>query len=89
MQLLNGMFNIGSYLNADVLEQMWNHVCTILHKTIKFKPLTNTFLKHWWLVGVTAIEVDDNQNVWYAVMYGISRNNSKIVKEIIVEMFLR
>ena len=71
MQLLNGMFNIGSYLNADVLERMRNHACTILHKTIKFKPLTNPVLTRWWLVGVTAMEVDDNWDVWYAVMCGI------------------
>ena len=73
MQLLNGMFNIGSYLNADVLEQMWNHACTIVHKTIKFKPLTNPVLTRWWLVGVTAMEVDENWDVWYAVMHGIRR----------------
>ena len=71
MQLLNGLYNLFTYLNTSEIKAMWDHACKDLNSPKKFSPLTNPVLTRWWLVGVTALEVDESWKVWDQVMRGI------------------
>ena len=71
MRLLNGLYNLFTYLNTSKIQAMWDHTCKDLNSTKKFSPLTNPVLTRWWLVGVTALEVDKSWKVWEHVMRGI------------------
>ena len=71
MQLMNGVYNLFSYLDNNLLEQIWQHANEVLEKDIPFKVITNLVLTRWWLVGTTACDLDNYWDQWKVIMKGI------------------
>ena len=74
MQLLNGLYNLFTYLDVDEMRAIWEIACNDLGITdAKFVKLTNPVVTRWWLIGVTASEVNKYWRVWEKIMEGLVR----------------
>ena len=74
MQLLNGLYNLFKYLDLEEMKEIWKVSCEDLGKdNVKFKKLTNPVVTRWWLIGVTASEVDEDWDIWKQMMKGLVR----------------
>ena len=54
IQRMNGIYNIFSYFDIEVLKIAWKHANKRLGKDIWFHKVTNPVPTRWWLVGTTA-----------------------------------
>ena len=65
MQLLNGLYNLFKYLDLEEMKEAWEVACEDLGKeNIKSKKLTNPVVTCWWLIAVTASEVNKDWDIW-------------------------
>ena len=71
MQLMNGVFNLFTYLDLEVLKGIWEHTNNILGTNEPFHKLTNPVLTRWWLVGQTACDLDKYWDHWKVIMGGL------------------
>ena len=91
MQLMNGIHNIFSYLDIEVLKLAWEHANERLGTNVLFHKITNPVLTRWWLVGTTACELDEHWEIWKVVMEGLvnlpkgkddNNNSGNVVRDI-------
>ena len=47
MQLLNGLYNIFTYIDIEEMRKIWKVACEDLGVDIKFMKLTNPVVKRW------------------------------------------
>ena len=71
MQLLNGLYNLFTYLDVEEIKEMWRVTCEDLGVDEKFTKLTNPVVTRWWLIGVTASEVNKHWRIWERMMAGL------------------
>ena len=71
MQLMNGIFNIFTYLDVKVIRDIWENTNIQLQKNEPFQVITNPVLTRWWLVGCTACDLDKFWDIWQLMMVGL------------------
>ena len=71
IKLKHGVYNLFTYMDNSLLEEIWKHTNKVLGKDVPFKVITNPVLTRWWLVRTTACNLDDYWDHWKVIMKGI------------------
>ena len=57
---MHGVYNLFSYLERDEIKTFWEHACKRL----------GYVLTRWWLVGMAAINLDRDWEIWRTINCG-------------------